>query len=76
MVIFKWLRFRSNPITVSNSKTVSNALKICTRYINRTAALVIKRVQRVLPKLHAKRGIIRKITVTYGTLQKTKELAC
>ena len=35
-------------------------------------ALVIKRVQRVLPKLHAKRAIIRTLTVTYGTLQKNK----
>ena len=40
------------------------------------AVLVIKRVQRVLPKLHAKRAIIRTLTVTYGTLQKTKGLAC
>ena len=38
--------------------------------------LVIKRVQRILPKLHAKRAIIRTLTVTYGTLQKTKGLAC
>ena len=36
------------------------------------AVLVIKRVQRVLPKLHAKRAIIRTLTVTYGTLQKNK----
>ena len=36
------------------------------------AVLVIKRVQRVLPKLHANRGIIRTLTVTYGTLQKNK----
>ena len=35
-------------------------------------ALVIKRVQRVLPKLHAKRAIIRTLTMTYGTLQKNK----
>ena len=35
-------------------------------------ALVIKRVQRVLPKLDAKRAIIRTLTVTYGTLQKNK----
>ena len=35
-------------------------------------ALVIKHVQRVLPKLHAKRAIIRTLTVTYGTLQKNK----
>ena len=35
-------------------------------------ALVIKRVQRVLPKLHAKRAIIRTLTVTYYTLQKNK----
>ena len=34
------------------------------------AVSVIKRVQRVLPKLHAKRAIIRTLTVTYGTLQK------
>ena len=31
------------------------------------AVLVIKRVQRVVPKLHAKRSIIRTLTVTYGT---------
>ena len=37
---------------------------------------IIKRVQRVLPKLHAKRATIRTITVTYGTLKKTKGLAC
>ena len=36
------------------------------------AVSVIKRVQRVLPKLHAKRAIIRTLTVTYGTLQKNK----
>ena len=35
-------------------------------------AYVIKRVQRALPKLHAKRAIIRTPTVTYGTLQKSK----
>ena len=35
-------------------------------------ALVIKRVQRVLPKLHAKRAIIRTLTVTFGMLQKDK----
>ena len=40
------------------------------------AVLVIKRVQRVLPKLHAKRVINRTLTVTYGTLPKTKGLAC
>ena len=40
------------------------------------AVLVVKRVQRVLPNLHAKRAIIRTLTVTYGTLQKTKGLAC
>ena len=34
--------------------------------------LVIKRVQSVLPKLHAKRAIIRTLTVTYGTLHKNK----
>ena len=34
--------------------------------------LVIKRVQRVLPKLHANHAIIRTLTVTYGTLQKNK----
>ena len=39
-------------------------------------AVLIKRVQRVLPKLHAKQGIIRTLTVTYSTLQKTKGLAC
>ena len=36
------------------------------------AVLVIKRVQRVLTKLHPKRAIIRTLTVTYGTLQKNK----
>ena len=36
------------------------------------AVLVIKRVQRVLPKLHAKRAIIRTLAVTYVTLQKNK----
>ena len=36
------------------------------------AVSVIKRVQRVLPKLHAKRAIIRTLTVRYGTLQKNK----
>ena len=36
------------------------------------AVSVIKRVQRVLPKLHAKPAIIRTLTVTYGTLQKNK----
>ena len=36
------------------------------------AVSVIRRVQRVLPKLHAKRAIIRTPTVTYGTLQKNK----
>ena len=36
------------------------------------AVLVIKRVQRVLPKFHANRAIIRTLTVTYGTLQKNK----
>ena len=36
------------------------------------AVLVIKRVQRVLPKLHAKRAIIRTLTVTYGNVQKNK----
>ena len=35
-------------------------------------AVLIKRVQRVLPKFHAKRAIIRTLTVTYGTLQKNK----
>ena len=35
-------------------------------------ALVIKRVQRVLPKLHAKRAIIHTLTVTCGILQKDK----
>ena len=35
-------------------------------------ALVTKRVQLVLPKLHAKRAIILTLTVTYGTLQKIK----
>ena len=32
----------------------------------------MKRVRRVLPKFHAKRAIIRTLTVTYGTLQKNK----
>ena len=36
------------------------------------AVSVIKRVQRVLPKLQAKRAITRTLTVTYGTLQKNK----
>ena len=36
------------------------------------AVLVIKRVQRVLPKLHANRAMIRTLTVTYGTLRKNK----
>ena len=36
------------------------------------AVLVIKRVQRFLPKLHAKRAILRTLTVTYGTLQENK----
>ena len=40
------------------------------------AVLIIKRVQRVLPKLQAKRAVIRTLTVTNGTLQKTKSLAC
>ena len=40
------------------------------------AVLVIKRVQCVLPKWHAKRAMIRTLTVTYGMLQKTKGLAC
>ena len=35
-------------------------------------AYVIKRVQRALPKLHAKRAIIRTLTVTYGTQQKNR----
>ena len=34
------------------------------------AVLIIKGFQRVLPKLRAKRAIIRTLTVTYGTLQK------
>ena len=38
------------------------------------AVLVIKRVQRVLPKLHAKRAIISTLTVTYGTLQKNQKV--
>ena len=38
------------------------------------AVLAIKRVQRVLPKLHAKRAIIRTLTVTYGTLQKKQKV--
>ena len=38
------------------------------------AVSVIKRVQRVLPKLHAKRAIIRTPTVTYGTLQKKQKV--
>ena len=40
------------------------------------AVLVIERVQCVLHKLHAKCATIRTPTVTYGTLQKTKGLAC
>ena len=36
--------------------------------------LVIKRVHRVLPKLHANRAIIRTLTVTYGTLQKKQKV--
>ena len=36
------------------------------------AVLVIKRVQRVLPKLHTKRARICTLTVTHGTLQKNK----
>ena len=36
------------------------------------AVLVIKYVQRVLPKLHTKRAIIRTLTVTHGMLQKNK----
>ena len=35
------------------------------------AVLVIKRVQRVLAKLHAKHAIIRTLTMTYDMLQKT-----
>ena len=38
------------------------------------AALVINRVQLVLPKLHAKRAIIRTLTVTYGALQKKQKV--
>ena len=37
-------------------------------------ALVIMRVQRVLPKLLAKRAIIRTLTVTNGTLQKKQNV--
>ena len=37
-------------------------------------AVLIKRVQRVLPKFHAKRAIIRTLTVTYGTLQKKQKV--
>ena len=40
------------------------------------ALLVIKRVQRVLPKLHAKPALIRTLTVTYARNKKTKGLAC
>ena len=36
------------------------------------ALLLIKRVQRVLPKSHAKRAIIRTLTVAYSTQQKNK----
>ena len=36
------------------------------------AVLVIKRVQRVLPNLHAKRAIIRTLTVTYMARYKKK----
>ena len=39
---------------------------------SRLLVLVIKRVQRVLPKLHVKRTIIRTLSVKYGTLQKNK----
>ena len=49
----------------------SNPLKTQAIFII-LAVLVIKRVQRVLPKLHANRAIIRALTVTYGTLQKNK----
>ena len=35
---------------------------------------VIKLVQRVLPKLHSTRAIIRTLTVTYGTLQKKQKV--
>ena len=52
-----------------------NPLKTQTIFII-LAVVVIKRVQRVLPKLHTKHATIRTLTVTYGKLQKTKGLAC
>ena len=79
MVIFKWLRYYQIPkqsqlvylidfdqllMLIKSSET--HAIFII------LAVLVLKRVQRVLPKLHAKRTIIRTLTVTYGTLQKNK----
>ena len=80
-MIFKWPRLRSNSKTVSigifdSLRPVINAdhgnpLKTQAIFII-LAVLVIKRVQRVLPKLHANRAIIRALTVTYGTLQKNK----
>ena len=41
---------------------------------SRLLVLVIKRVQRVLPKLHVKRAIIRTLSVKYGTLQKKQKV--
>ena len=49
-----------------------NPLKTQASHFVILAALVINSVLRVLPKLHAKRVIIRTLNVTYGTLQKTK----
>ena len=66
MVIFKWLRLRSN------SKTVSIGIFDSLRPVIILAVLVIKRVQRDLPKLQAKRAIIRTLAVTYCTLQTDK----
>ena len=81
MVIFKWLRYYQIPkqsqlvylidfdqllMLIKSSET--HAIFII------LAVLVLKRVQRVLPKLHAKRTIIRTLTVTYGTLQKKQKV--
>ena len=69
---------------LSNSKTVSIGIFDWLRPVIKSAenpshfiilaVLVIKRVQRVLPKLHANRAIIRTLTVTYGTLQKKQKV--
>ena len=81
VVIFKWLRYYQIPkqsqlvylidfdqllMLIKSSET--HAIFII------LAVLVLKRVQRVLPKLHAKRTIIRTLTVTYGTLQKKQKV--